>query len=169
MAYPFTEIARAETVPRCRALAAAGRAWHIHALAPDCRFNPRPGQHCFVIEDTDAGETWCAFSARPFRDECHELVQLLHGAAILDAGARPADFAAPPILEAVRDCVGRGEAWHHHVMKPGCVLSPAPGQHVITLERASSPQIGTLCSDSPLDDLQREIELLYFEATRAAE
>lgn len=164
--YRFAEIARDETVDRCRALHAARQAWHIHALDPDCRFNQRPGQHCFVIEATHERQTWCAFSDDDFRTECRELVQLLHGASILDPGVRPAGFVEPPLLQAARECARTGEPWHHHVMMPGCVLSPSPRMHVITLERGSTRRIETLISETAPDDAQREIELLYFASAR---
>ena len=164
--YAYKEVSRAEAVAICRQLHGEGRSWHIHALAPVCRFNHRPGWHCFVVEDTGSGETWCAFSDHHFRDECHELVQLLHGKDILDAGARPDDFVEPDILKSARACAKAGEAWHHHMMKPGCVLSPAPEDHVITLERVSSKEIEVHRSPSAPDDLQREIELLYFASAR---
>lgn len=160
--YAYTEIARAQAVPKCLALNDAGRPWHIHALPPACRFNQRPEMYSFVIEDTGAGEVWCAFSKTHFKAECKQLVQVLHGAEILDGGARPDDFVAPPILETARACVASGEAWHHHMMAPGCILSPAPHQHVITLERASSAEMDIHVSDTPPDDVLREIELLYF-------
>ena len=160
--YAYKEIERARTVPKCLELNDAGRPWHIHSLAPGCRFSHRPELHCFVIEDTQSGEVWCAFSEQHFKAECKQLVQVLHGAEILDVAAKPGDFVAPPTLEIAQICNASGEAWHHHMMKPGCILSPAPEQHVITLERASSQDMEIHASDTPPDDVLREIELLYF-------
>ena len=160
--YAFTEIERGEAVARGLALAKAGGAWHFHSLAPGCRFSHRPEHYCFLLEDTDAGRCWCVFSASDFKAECQRLVRVLHGTAILDASARPATLEEPEILGTIRALSARGEAWHHHMMKPGCVLSPSPGQHVITLERASSEEIATYACQSPPNDVLREIELLYF-------
>lgn len=164
MAFAFTEVTREEAVALCRRLAAAGARWHIHALPPGCRYNPRPEGHCFLAEDTDAGRTVAAFSSEPFTAECHELVQLLHGAAILDPAAGPAPDV--PLIAAVRDADAAGEAWHHHMMAPGCVLSPDPSRHVITLERASRDEVAVHESETPPDDVLRAVELLYFARHR---
>lgn len=160
--YAFTEVPRRTVIEKCLALHRAGRAWHIHSLAPGCRFSHRPEMYCFVIEDTGSQEVWCAFSQTHFKAECKELVQVLHGAAILDDTARPAAFEPPPIVELAQACSAAGEPWHHHMMKPGCILSPAPEKHVITLEQESNDHLEIYESDIPPDDVLREIELLYF-------
>lgn len=165
--YIYLEITRDEAIEKCLSLDADDRSWHIHSLVPGCRYNHRPGQYCFVIEDTDNGLTWCAFSDQNFKQECHQLVQVLHGSSILDSAARPEGFEDPEILESVKHCVKTSEAWHHHMMKPGCILSPLPERHVITLERATSARVEVYASDKPTDDVQREIELLYFSQSNA--
>ncbi|QBY01924.1 hypothetical protein E2K80_15315 [Rhodophyticola sp. CCM32] len=161
--FAFVEVTREKAVEISRAIAAAGRAWHIHALHPGCRFNPRPEGHCFVVEDTDAAETYCAFSDQPFTKECHELVQLLHGNSILNSDCSTGDAKDQPIVKSAAEAFAKGEKWHHHMMKPGCVLSPLPSHYVITLEREGSDEVETRTSDLPLDDTLREIELLYFK------
>jgi len=162
----FTEIDRAGIIPLCHELAGRNAQWHIHALHPGCRFNPNPSDYCFVIEDTGAKRAWRCFSSDAFTDECHELVQLLHGATILDDAALDPDFVPPRILLLVRDCVAKDEKWHHHIMKPGCVFSPDPENHVVTLERETSPEMEIYSSGQPPNDLQREVELLYFRQHR---
>lgn len=162
----FTEIIRDEIVPLCHELAGRNAEWHFHALDPGCRFNPNPSEYCFVIEDTDAKRAWRCFSNNPFTDECHELVQVLHGSAILDKDSRNPVFTPPQLLHSVRNCVAAGEKWHHHIMKPGCVFSPAPDCHVVTLEREGSSDLEVHTSDQPPNDLQREVELLYFEQNK---
>ncbi len=162
-AFEFTELAREEAVVKCKALAAADHAWHIHALHPDCLFNPRPDSYCFVVEDTDNQKTWCAFSNAPFTSECQELVQLLHGDTILDATHSEHDASEATIVRSAAEALAQNEAWHHHMMKPGCILSPAPDKHVITLERAGRQDIETLVSGQAPDDVLREIELMYFK------
>lgn len=161
--FAYSEASREAAVEAAKTMATAGRAWHIHALHPGCQFNPRPESYCFVVEDTDQGATICAFSDQPFTRECQELVQLLHGAAILDAGRSAEGTRAIPIVRSVTEACVAGENWHHHMMKPGCVLSPAPERHVITLERESVEKIEILDSIDPLDDVLREIELMYFK------
>jgi hypothetical protein len=160
--YAFTELTREAAVEKCLSLNASGVKWHIHSLNPGCRFNHRTSKYCFIVEDTDHHKTWCVFSDDDFSKECQQLVQVLHGESILDASARPEGFDSPAILDAARACVATGEAWHHHMMKPGCILSPQPERHVITLERASTPEMQVHASDTAPDDVQREIELLYF-------
>jgi len=164
--HEFTEIARDEIVPLCNELAARNAEWHIHALHPGCRFNPNPSEYCFVIEDTGVGRMWRCFSGSSFTDECHDLVQVLHGSAILDKESRDPEFTPPQLLHSVRNCVATGEKWHHHIMKPGCVFSPNPDCHVVTLERESSFDMEIYTSDQPPNDLQREVELLYFEQNK---
>ena len=160
--YAFEEISRKEATDKARMLHATGAQWHIHSLPPGCLHNPRPDQHCFVVENTDTAETFCAFSDAHFKAECHELVQLLHGEQILSETAQSSNFTPPPILIAAQQYAANGEDWHHHIMQPGCVLSPDPSRHVVTLERIGAEEIMIHITDGPADDLQREIELLYF-------
>jgi len=63
----FTEIDRNEIAPLCQNLARRNAPWHIHALHPNCRFNPKPEGYCFVIEDTDAKRVWQCFSNKSYR------------------------------------------------------------------------------------------------------
>lgn len=160
--FQYVEVAREEIVDTCKALASSGRAWHFHSLPPGCAFSPRPEGFCFVIEDTDLGETFCVFSAHSFVAECQDLVQVLHGEAILSTEHGTAEAKKEPIVKSATEAFEAGEKWHHHMMKPGCVLSPDPKRYVITLESEGVEGIEKLVSDQPLDDTLREIELLYF-------
>jgi hypothetical protein len=160
--FKYQEIPRGDIYGICQSLDKAGAHWHIHSLTPGCQFNPVPNQYCFVVENTDTLETVCAFSDHSFYEECHAMVQLLHGAEILDAGELTGNPPEAEILIQVQDCVAKGESWHHHMMMPDCVLSPTPESHVITLERASRNTIFVHEDADAPDNILREIEIIYF-------
>ena len=162
MPFTYTEIPREACIEMCETLARTNARWHIHALNPGCAFNPKPSLFCFVIEDTDRAETWCAFSRQSFVETCKHVVQLLHGEAILDPQKRDRRALDHPLVQSVHEATRRGAHWHHHMMMPGCVISPDPDSYVITLERDDCEDILDLRSASPLDEVLREIELAYF-------
>lgn len=162
MPFIYKEIPREACIATCEALARTDARWHIHALEPGCAFNPKPSHYCFVIEDTDRAETWCAFSQNSFVDTCKHVVQLLHGTTILDPQQRTANALEHALVQSVHEATRLGLHWHHHMMMPGCIISPDPESHVITLEREDRDDIQDLRSVNPLDEILREIELVYF-------
>lgn len=164
--FRYNELSREEIVAHCMSLHADGRQWHFHSLTPNCRFNPKQGRYCFIIEDSETKEIWCTFADSNYTSECNELVQVLHGETILSTSDRDENAQEAAIIKSVREAVECGEDWHHHMMKPNCVLSPNPVLHVISLERSSTPEFEFHESDHPPDDVLREIELLYFEGKK---
>lgn len=53
-----------------------GTAWHNHHLPPQCMFNPKPGSHCIVFENEEAGEAFYAYFDHDPTDALAELERL---------------------------------------------------------------------------------------------
>ncbi len=160
--FDYNEISPDGCIGKGREIAAKGGNWHFHSLSKGCSFNPRPEFNAFLIEDVDADVNYCAFCQEDFTPHCKELVVILHGDSVIEAAAIDPNWEAPPIVQAIEDCLAKKEAWHHHMMKPGCILSPNPKRHVISLERGSSTDIAYHDEDTdPLETL-RAIEVMYF-------
>jgi len=161
---------RIETVSRdgCRrtahALREKGTGWHIHSLAPDCRFNPRPGLYAFVVEDEATGTGHMSFDRIHPRSLNIELLKHLHGDAVLEP-ADPADVsddASRAMLDDIARLKADGASWHHHVIAPRCRLNPEPGRWAIALEAPGLPLFRSLSFDEEPAALIAAIERLYF-------
>jgi len=145
------------------ALRAAGRKWHSHVLSPGCLHNPLPEQFGVVIEDDADGIAYLAHS-RDFPEVDKDLVKMLHGDDILDAGKACGDnekVAASTLLPRVREIAAGGAHWHHHMHFPDCVFNPHRGLWSISVEDGRGGVFSETYDDEPVDVL-REIEVIYF-------
>ncbi len=141
-----------------------GRPWHIHSLAPDCRFNPKGGRYAFAVEDETTGAAHVAFCEEQPRPLNLELLALLHGDDILSAAAAagPDDPIAVRMIERTRDLCRRGARWHHHIFSPRCRLNPAPGSHTIALECPAEGLYEVASFEEEPRALLSAVERLYF-------
>jgi hypothetical protein len=147
------------------ALDASGTGWHIHSLSPDCRYNPRPGNYAFVVEDEGSGVGYMAFTAQQPRELNIALLKRLHGDSVLDKSAttaKPGDAAARALLQRVEDLAARGVPWHHHVLAPRCCLNPARGRWVIAVEAPEAGFPDCAAFDAEPSTLIAAIEQRYF-------
>lgn len=159
----YRQIALADCRPMAEAIAARGRTWHSHVLSPGCAHNPFAGVYAVIVEDDGEGIAYIAEGTADFPEVDKELVQLLHGADILDAGkAAGAEAAARSslLVAHIMRLEERGLAWHHHIHFPGCAFNPMPGRWAISVE-AEGSFFAEAFSGEPVDVL-REVEVIYF-------
>lgn len=142
------------------ALVAAGKHWHSHVLSPGCLHNPFAG-YALVIEDDTVAIIYIADSGAAFPEVDKDLVKMLHGDDILDAGkagAQPAPTSS--LLDHLTALQAPQTLWHHHMHFPNCAFNPHPGKWSISVE---SPEVlfAEAFSVEPVDVL-RAVEVLYF-------
>lgn len=159
----YTTIALEECLPLANRLQSEGKPWHSHVLSPGCRFNPFVGRYAAVVED-DATHTAYIARSDGFPEVDKQLVKMLHGDDILDAGhpssAEETLLECSPLLRRLVEIDDIGKPWHHHMNFPDCALNPHRGRWAITIEYEDH-QFSESYDDEPRDIL-RAIEVRYF-------
>jgi hypothetical protein len=111
--------------------------WHLHVLTPECTLNTR-ASHAIVLEDTDQGRHYIAYSEYPMPETALRLASFVHGDS---ATQPPAENEPDPESPVVQEMMSRakvlmaeGKHWHHHIFFPTCIFNPHPGKWTMIFE-----------------------------------
>lgn len=159
----YKTIALDECLPLANRLQEEGKPWHSHVLSPGCQFNPFADQYAAVVEDDSTHTTYIAASVG-FPEVDKQLVRMLHGDDILDAG-HPASaedmlLDGSPLLRRLIEIDDAAKDWHHHMNFPHCALNPHPGRWAITIECGN--EMFSESYDEEPRDILRAVEVRYF-------
>ncbi len=65
-------------------------------------------------------------------------------------------------LDAAKNFASSGDDWHNHVIKPGCVHNPKPGQYILIIENNTTGEIlGHVSEESPVETEKEIVRLRH--------
>lgn len=151
-----------------RELAAAGSKWHFHILTPGCDFNSSE-RYAFILEDLKGERTYIHYSDQAEKGLGEKLVQLLHGAKVMDqqstaAAYEPSDTVRR-ISERAQELNSQGVEWHHHLFFPGCRFNHNDPLFTLVFEDKENDEVLVSVTDEePINDLKQIEKHLYAKA-----
>lgn len=161
--HPLTELSQDQLLAFGNELAVSGEKWHPHVLSPDCQLNDRD-LGGLILEASDRGEIFAAYSKEPMMETARSLAALAHGddALLAEAGGEPDSPKVAEMIRRAKTLSGRGRHWHHHVLFPECIFNEHPGEWTIVFEDPDTGEmLESVTPDHPSKDIQ-VLETLFF-------